>query len=584
MKWVTDESVTNCRKCGNRFGIFTRKHHCRSCGYIFCSLCLNTSKYCRFCIFNPTSFYNLSILFSILPLTLKEYYRLSLVDKTFSTICKPLLRKIYNVFYNQVLNKFTINDSHTYLINQQHLLTTKNIQLNYILKTKCSYYHSIKPIILESHLSFFSIVDILILLFLEPMYIPSCSKFLFTFSTEEWIPFIHVFIYLYGHKNIDFDMKSFILHHIQSTVFINTVFWYLLYYIRNPIYQNTIGKIYNQLLSDILHNVDSDIYQLFLQFNDFSNNLIKQLYLQNDLLKIQTYLEKQPLLMKLPICKNIRVNGIDVTNIQVLQSSNKPVLIPFFTNNNISKHILLKKGVSEKEMIVMKSIQQIDFLLKREKKLDLRITCYDIIPLFRNYGFLEMISHCHTLEYIKNTKKMTIQNFIMQESDITYEEFKDHITKSLAGFCCIQYFLGIGDRHLENILITNNGDIFHIDFEYILGHEPEHVLIKNPIKLTYDMLDAIGNINSDNFQVFLDYCIQSFQCIRKHYVLFYINFINIENLQESTILNFVKERFFLESTEYEACQLFKNCILDNLNNVTSNLVDYLHTYTKKFYK
>jgi len=36
-KWEADEDVPRCRKCNVEFGVFTRRHHCRGCGKIFCS-------------------------------------------------------------------------------------------------------------------------------------------------------------------------------------------------------------------------------------------------------------------------------------------------------------------------------------------------------------------------------------------------------------------------------------------------------------------------------------------------------------------------------------------------------------------
>eukprot|EP01097_Dermamoeba_algensis_P009128 TRINITY_DN6302_c0_g1_i1.p1 TRINITY_DN6302_c0_g1~~TRINITY_DN6302_c0_g1_i1.p1 ORF type:complete len:563 (-),score=99.35 TRINITY_DN6302_c0_g1_i1:1517-3178(-) len=39
--WVPDEAVTNCKACHVLFSVFVRKHHCRSCGQIFCSDCSN---------------------------------------------------------------------------------------------------------------------------------------------------------------------------------------------------------------------------------------------------------------------------------------------------------------------------------------------------------------------------------------------------------------------------------------------------------------------------------------------------------------------------------------------------------------
>ena len=35
-EWLPDDAADNCMRCGEEFSFFTRKHHCRQCGQIFC--------------------------------------------------------------------------------------------------------------------------------------------------------------------------------------------------------------------------------------------------------------------------------------------------------------------------------------------------------------------------------------------------------------------------------------------------------------------------------------------------------------------------------------------------------------------
>jgi hypothetical protein len=37
--WIIDEDINDCIICNKEFGLFLRKHHCRSCGNIICHDC-----------------------------------------------------------------------------------------------------------------------------------------------------------------------------------------------------------------------------------------------------------------------------------------------------------------------------------------------------------------------------------------------------------------------------------------------------------------------------------------------------------------------------------------------------------------
>eukprot|EP00029_Vermamoeba_vermiformis_P007421 TRINITY_DN3210_c0_g1_i1.p1 TRINITY_DN3210_c0_g1~~TRINITY_DN3210_c0_g1_i1.p1 ORF type:complete len:553 (+),score=91.08 TRINITY_DN3210_c0_g1_i1:62-1720(+) len=37
--WIDDKDAINCAQCESKFGLVTRRHHCRNCGKVFCSKC-----------------------------------------------------------------------------------------------------------------------------------------------------------------------------------------------------------------------------------------------------------------------------------------------------------------------------------------------------------------------------------------------------------------------------------------------------------------------------------------------------------------------------------------------------------------
>jgi len=43
LEWAKDNEINTCLECKSVFNFFTRKHHCRSCGNIFCATCLHTT-------------------------------------------------------------------------------------------------------------------------------------------------------------------------------------------------------------------------------------------------------------------------------------------------------------------------------------------------------------------------------------------------------------------------------------------------------------------------------------------------------------------------------------------------------------
>ena len=73
------------------------------------------------------------------------------------------------------------------------------------------------------------------------------------------------------------------------------------------------------------------------------------------------------------------------------------------------------------------------------------------------------------------------------------------------------YLLSIGDRHLENLMVTKDGKLFHIDFGFILGkHPPLKEMGATQIRLNEAMISGMGGQNSEDYKKFVSLTLQVF--------------------------------------------------------------------------
>ena len=72
------------------------------------------------------------------------------------------------------------------------------------------------------------------------------------------------------------------------------------------------------------------------------------------------------------------------------------------------------------------------------------------------------------------------------------------------------YLLGVGDRHQDNLLLRDTGQLFHIDFGFILGRDPKP--LPPPMRLSKDMIEMF---DEERFRHFLRHCFTAFEILRK---------------------------------------------------------------------
>jgi phosphatidylinositol 4-kinase len=88
----------------------------------------------------------------------------------------------------------------------------------------------------------------------------------------------------------------------------------------------------------------------------------------------------------------------------------------------------------------------------------------------------------------------------------------DAFKRSLAAYSVISYVLQLKDRHNGNVLIDNEGHIIHIDFGFMLSNSPGSVGFEAaPFKLTYEYVDVLGGVGSQDYEDYKKLCKQAFQ-------------------------------------------------------------------------
>lgn len=158
----------------------------------------------------------------------------------------------------------------------------------------------------------------------------------------------------------------------------------------------------------------------------------------------------------------------------------------------------------------------------------------------------------------------------------------ENYVKSCAGYCVITYILGVGDRHLDNLLLSPNGKFWHADFGYILGRDPKPFppLMKLPIQV----IDGMGGLNHENYNIFKSYCFITYTTLRKNSNLILNLFqlmldANIPDIQFDPlrVIEKVQEKFCLQMTEEEAILHFQDLINDSVNAFLPVVIDRLHS-------
>ena len=170
------------------------------------------------------------------------------------------------------------------------------------------------------------------------------------------------------------------------------------------------------------------------------------------------------------------------------------------------------------------------------------------------------------------------------------EIFQNYL-HSCAGYGVATYLLAIGDRHLENLMLIDDGRMWHLDFGYILGKNPKGKGMMVPhIRINKPMVLGLGGPDSPGYREFVSKTIDAFLYLRNHRNLI-MNLMSlmvdssIENLPKAEaekLLSQMNERFLPHLSNEQARKTFEKIIYDSVNNSFAETMELAHRFVGFF--
>lgn len=298
--------------------------------------------------------------------------------------------------------------------------------------------------------------------------------------------------------------------------------------------------------------------------------------------------------LPLPLDPSVYITGIDPENCNVLKSSLLPIVLNFRTSHSQKYPIIFKFGDDlRQDQLVIQIITLMDRLLRKEN-LDLKLTPYRILATSTSAGAFQFVPSMSIAAACQKHKGSLLAYLRANNPDPTADlgvkkEAMDTYIKSCAGYCVITYLLGVGDRHLDNLLIAPTGAFFHVDFGYILGRDPKPFAPQ--MKLCREMIEGMGGATHPNYLSFKEYAFTAWSTLRKSSNLLLnlfalmqgANIPDIKVEREGSVRK-VQERMWMGKSEGEAAEMFERLVEESMGDWKAGVIDWAHEFVQTYWR
>ncbi|KAF1478617.1 Phosphatidylinositol 4-phosphate 3-kinase C2 domain-containing subunit gamma, partial [Eudyptula minor novaehollandiae] len=301
---------------------------------------------------------------------------------------------------------------------------------------------------------------------------------------------------------------------------------------------------------------------------------------------------------RLPLNPALVVQGIEADACSYFTSNAFPLKISFINANAPSGNInvIFKIGDDlRQDMLVLQIIRVMDSIWLQEG-LDMQMIIYRCLSTGKGQGLVQMVPDATTLAKIHREsgligplKENTIKKWFRHHHPLesSYQEAIRNFFYSCAGWCVVTFILGVCDRHSDNIMLTNAGHMFHIDFGRFLGHAQTFGSIRRdraPFIFTSEMEYFIteGGKNAQRFQEFVELCCRAYNIVRRHSqlllklleMMLHAGLPELNSIQD---LKYVYDNLRPQDSDLQATSYFTRKIKESLECFPVKLNNLIHT-------
>ena len=391
----------------------------------------------------------------------------------------------------------------------------------------------------------------------------------------------------------------------------HAVFWHLKAEMSNPAVQERHGL----LIEELLKRVPVTVRRLFEKEDALIECLLKigvEVKKEKEKKERNTYIrtkldEKLQKLLKsnttftLPLDRRMEASGLIIERCKVMDSKKLPLFLVFKNADPMGEpiYVIFKAGDDlRQDLLTLQIISMMDSMWKAQG-LDLHMSPYGCVACDDGVGMIEVVLDSDTIANI--TKKSGGAMMAFREDPMINwlrqqpcNKEREGVKKcmwnflySCSGYCVATYILGIGDRHNDNIMMQQNGTLFHIDFGHFLGNFKSKFGVKretSPFIFTPMYAYVLGGEKSPVYKHFVNVACTAYNIVRRssHIIISLFALMlstGIPELRKPEDIEWLQKvllRGEEAANDEEAARAYAELVKESLANKRTLLNDYIH--------